>query len=358
LQRFNVQGNLGARQENVSTKLGIKGFLTRSEASINFDGQTDLASGFAEILLADLAWAPTCYVNSELQTTFSLRAIKTKNCSLRARYGKDAMTSIDMSCRIFATPRLGSTRPGAQETLLPLALDAVVTLQKNYVSEKKTGPGLWHGTAEANLAMQNVMKNGEVKTSGRMKSKFYYADAKTGNKPSLQWDVEGSLDFNVARFSSLVKALAPTTYAVPAPFNQLDGEARVKVNLKGDSLHGFLRVPFALSTRLSSEGQKLFTDTTSFVEIKKLDSKLYKTNFDASIVLSDVVLILPYISLRQKLPLFFPDRRIERGDCVQRIAGHSNHVTYRIGIKTPDQKPVLITSKFSFKTYSDSHEKF
>ena len=42
--------------------------------------------------------------------------------------------------------------------------------------------------------------------------------------------------------------------------------------------------------------------------------------FDAKVDLNDVELTLPHISLREKLPMLFPDTRIDPGNCLAQAA--------------------------------------
>jgi hypothetical protein len=140
-----------------------------------------------------------------------------------------------------------------------------------------------------------------------------------------------------------VKHYESTSWAVPAPFNALNG--RIEVSAKGSSdLNKGGKIPVRFKSRLVSKTQRLDVDaggTVSFTELRKMDLKLELAGL---VDLSDIRLNLPRMNAAVP-PRLFPDRRIRKDASLVEEPKPSN-VKFDVGVKT-HREPIRIASNLT-----------
>jgi hypothetical protein len=133
---------------------------------------------------------------------------------------------------------------------------------------------------------------------------------------SLAIAVDSTTEVQITDFAILVKSLATSAYAVPAPFNALSGTVLAQLKATGNLTSGGLDLPLMFSSRLKSgqrsqsDEQRLATDVTGLLHIDPFGDAAPK--LDVNVVLSDVQLALPRITLAgKKAPQILPDKRMK-----------------------------------------------
>jgi hypothetical protein len=191
-----------------------------------------------------------------------------------------------------------------------------------------------HGTVAVVL---DPLRSRAAEVEGRAETRAR-VDGVPTDDPSL-WKIEGeaAASLEARRFEVFVAALDPTPWAVPAPFNALQGVIRLDLRtlIRGFSIEG----PLQLRTRLVSAGQLLDVDATSLVRVGE------GTRVVVDVVLTDVQLALPKLELAAP-PRIFPDSRIARRQEAGEL-GVGEPPRYRIRVRTPRGRPLRLLSNFA-----------
>jgi len=156
-----------------------------------------------------------------------------------------------------------------------------------------------------------------------------------------EFNAEADLDlrFEVLSFRQLRLILARTAWAIPAPFNVLNGKAelsaRGSVDLNGGT------IPIQLVTDLRSPEENFETRSNGTFSFSRKEDE-FRSHLKMDIALSRVRLVLPRIELTS-IPPLTPDARIRRP--VQAAEAEPSFV-YEIRITTP-AGPVLLDSNLA-----------
>jgi hypothetical protein len=155
-------------------------------------------------------------------------------------------------------------------------------------------------------------------------------------------DVSSQLAFD--RFQPVVKRLEETDFAVPAPFNTLDG--RIYCNIEGRirKMGAIMHLPLDCGTELSSVAQSMFIQARGTIE-KENDQKPV---IRLAIGLNKLTFELPRLAFNGSVPQIFPDKRIMTAEEQAKEAAKTDDalpVVLDLRITTPPDRPVtLVTS--------------
>ncbi|WP_141732524.1 translocation/assembly module TamB domain-containing protein [Oligoflexus tunisiensis] len=155
-------------------------------------------------------------------------------------------------------------------------------------------------------------------------------------------DVSSQLAFD--RFQPVVKRLEETDFAVPAPFNTLDG--RIYCNIEGRirKMGAIMDLPLDCGTELSSVTQSMFIQARGTIE--KEDDQ--KPVIRLAIGLNKLTFELPRLALNGSVPQLFPDQRIMTAEERAKEAAKADDalpVVLDLHITTPPDRPMtLVTS--------------
>ena len=164
----------------------------------------------------------------------------------------------------------------------------------------------------------------------------------------LETEIEAEL--RLREFRKLVRALSRTDWAIPAPFNSMDGESVLAVSGNASLQEG--RIPLRLATTLDSRGQNFDVEASGALSF---DSQALQAgsfanispHLDLNILLSDVRLVLPRLTLKSP-PRVLPDSRIHRGaDKAAKQNEQKVPFTYRIQVETRAGSPLQLVSNLS-----------
>lgn len=126
----------------------------------------------------------------------------------------------------------------------------------------------------------------------------------------LQSPVTADLDFKlkVSAFQKLVKRLSNSSFAIPAPANQLRGA--VSCAIAGRFRQQDLRSRFPLGCKidLKSKEQKLKINSDGFLSLKKQKEK-YIPHLNTEVLIAGIELVLPPVSANGDVPQLAPDKR-------------------------------------------------
>lgn len=152
-------------------------------------------------------------------------------------------------------------------------------------------------------------------------------------KGSLHYAVDGRLKIQVTGFQKLVQWLKGSPYAVPAPFNNLDGPLTGRLVMQMNENGG--RIPFVISPRLKSKQQKVFADFSGDFNLVKRPQGFWK-NLVSNANLDDILLALPRAELRSP-PQLSSDARFHPRNTPRKLAQMKNIPStffYEIGVRT------------------------
>lgn len=172
-----------------------------------------------------------------------------------------------------------------------------------------------------------------------------FSMAQDDPKAELSWKTDGTLSLIVASFKQLVGFMQPTAFAIPAPLNVLDGTVQVSARMQGTSLEQQISVPLVVSTNLTSKEQSLIVGGHGEYRLERIDDKPSVSHFVFNVDPKAVKIVFPRIALRSKLPLFFPDERIELGFCPKPEEKPSTF-DYTIAI-VPDAQPLRFSTNLA-----------
>ena len=176
--------------------------------------------------------------------------------------------------------------------------------------------------------------------NGRISSKIAGIPARFPR--DWKFDTDCDLMFEVPRFSKVVGFLVDTDYAVPAPFNALDGRIELSVKGKLDQERGSW--PIGLRTLLSSKTQALNVDSNGTLVLQKPLTGDPKLNAQIDLELQNVVLELPELSVGTP-PRIVPDSRIHAPK--PSSARKAGFFTYAAKIHTPPESPLRLISNLA-----------
>jgi hypothetical protein len=173
----------------------------------------------------------------------------------------------------------------------------------------------------------------QVKLSGRV----------LGGLDDVNADVDVSSQLVFDRFQPVVKRLEETDFAVPAPFNTLDG--RIYCNIEGriQKLGAMMNLPLDCGTELSSVTQSMFIKANGVIEKEGEQKPVIRL----AIGLNKLTFELPKLALNGSVPQIFPDKRIvPAGERAKEEKGDDTlPVMLDLHITTPPERPVtLVTS--------------
>ncbi len=172
------------------------------------------------------------------------------------------------------------------------------------------------------------------------------------SEPMESWKLtsDADLDFTIDDFAKLVKALGPTPWPVPAPFNVLTGS--LELSLEGGVSSEAARAvfPAKLRTKLSSPKQRIFLESDGELEVGLRGAEAGKMSLVLNVDFDDVQLELPDLSLAA-IPSFTPDGRIvlNAKESAEREAEASSpdEFEYRLRMATQKGRPIRILSNLT-----------
>ena len=216
---------------------------------------------------------------------------------------------LGLACGVLVEPELLPRQkdiPIAWPTKLDFGLRATASLPLPPVSK-----GLVNGEAHLDLV---PLATKEIVASSTTAARL---SGTLDDLPrSMQIAVDSATEVQITDFAVLVKSLAASPYAVPAPFNVLSGTVLAQLKATGDLTSSGLDLPLMFSSRLKSghnsqtDEQRLVTDMTGLLHIAPFGDTPPK--LDVNVVLSDVQLALPRITLAgKKAPQLLPDKRMK-----------------------------------------------
>lgn len=162
--------------------------------------------------------------------------------------------------------------------------------------------------------------------------------------PLDRWNYTLDSDFSIERFQKIVVYLRETSWAVPAPFNVLDGKIETKIQGTGSVASGYGDFPIKLSTDLASKTQRLKLSSDNRLHFSEKENGL-----DLKIELQDVRLVMPTLDLR-KPPRVLPDSRIHRTEASRQLAEKAAKdpaEKFRLSLDVKSLKPVRIASNLT-----------
>ena len=160
-------------------------------------------------------------------------------------------------------------------------------------------------------------------------------------KPSgVEYSVKGRADAVFPQFALITNMLKRTTYAIPAPLNQLDGAVGLQANIDVSQNGGFIN--YEASTRLDSDFQKLHLDVKGKTLLEKRASGGLSPNTDIDVSILAMSLSAPRFELRAP-PAFKPDNRF-------------GPITDAVVKAKLEDKPVVHNGKFKIKVHTASPE--
>lgn len=184
-----------------------------------------------------------------------------------------------------------------------------------------------------------------VTTEGGLKITFSGIPAMDPTTWTVESDVD--IDFVIDQFSRLIAVMDTTPWPVPAPFNVLEGLIDFSLNGHLSTVTELAHFPAKLTTRLSSEKQRIDIDSEG--EVTLGFGRREGTDLKLEVTLTDVQLQLPAIAVAG-IPRFTPDGRIilSREEVREREKppvpfGYDIHVT------TPQDTPARILSNLTSK---------
>ncbi len=193
------------------------------------------------------------------------------------------------------------------------------------------------GVTECTLDWQNSAPNAHVDLDCPLNFQLHKLDPlplSTKLTGRISWNSETALSkvalqisLGITQFEKLSRQLESTPWAIPAPFNPLQGTATVTVALDSDLSFERLKSQFTAKTDLFSESQKVQISAGGNVDWNRVKNS---AALDAKIVVDDTVLSLPRLD-PVNLPRLFPDPNILYSD---QKAEASSQFTYRLAIET------------------------
>ncbi len=149
------------------------------------------------------------------------------------------------------------------------------------------------------------------------------------------WQITADSDvsFLSKRFQKIAQALERTAFAVPAPFNALDGLLEFRIQGRSNLIGNTGQVPVTFRTRLKSQEQDFNTDGKGELVYRFANSGS-KSELTLELQLAQVKLSLPRFGF-SSLPTLFLDSRIQRVDRVR------------------DKSNFALKTHFKIKTVSD-----
>lgn len=160
------------------------------------------------------------------------------------------------------------------------------------------------------------------------------------------WDIRSDVDLfaELMQFQKLAKQLHKTAYPIPAPLEVLAGNVEIGISGQADIGKKSGNFPVTFKTRLKSEKQSFDTDGTGVLRYAFSDDK-YQGNLDLDLVLPELKLSLPHLGLAS-LPELLPDPRMNK-PWLKPPKPSSGDLHYRVTLKTPQDKPALLSSNFA-----------
>jgi len=155
----------------------------------------------------------------------------------------------------------------------------------------------------------------------------------------LVFNSQGSLQID--SFKKIVELAKNRPWAIPAPFNQLDGTLELKTEAQGNLLNNEGKIPVVLTTRLGSQNQKIDLDTKGVFTLSKSPQGKNKVHLDMELDISQLRFVLPPLELTQA-PNWIPDTRISNR--IPSSEKSSVDFTYQIRIQTPVEPARLVTN--------------
>jgi hypothetical protein len=179
------------------------------------------------------------------------------------------------------------------------------------------------------------------------------------SKPQLHYSADTEVKFQVSEFKKLETILAKTPFAIPAPFNVMNGQ--VNLAASGDINEERGRVPFRLQTRLASKYQKLNTTLGGDFTLQKNEHEKIVPALSLNFALEDVLLSVPRVDLTSLPPQLLPDARFKKGlqnDVVAKKTNSQFQISTLVSTIRPgglrlqtnlSTAPIPITLRYSLK---------
>lgn len=265
-----------------------------------------------------------------------IRRAELKRCKLDAPLKEDTNRpkSVDLTCALELEPAPFGAQPGTRAK----ALAGKISLKSDFSGRDAFDAKLDASVGPA-LDYYNFFAKLTAEFSGR-----------TGRLPeSLKAEHKLDAGFRIDKFEDLVTYLKGTAYAIPAPLHALQGPMSFSVRSSGPTRgpdHGF---DYRVRSRLEHGRQKVIADATGRLLIKDMFSPKRVPTSRTEVVLKDVAIQLPYLSIGA-FPTVKVDTRIKTGDPKRDQAAEARRrairerpeVPGRHEVRVVTEKPVLL----------------
>ncbi len=248
---------------------------------------------------------------------------------------RSVQSEISADCGLWATLPLPS--PVELPSLKP-PLGFEGKLHAKFETSESPSPSS-HWKGDARLAVDafrwSVAETGPVIVTARASG----IPSEFPKGSEMEAHLETSIE--VHDFRELVKLLDPSSLAIPAPANALEGKILVDARGNGD-LHTY-SIPFTARTELHSMNggpQRLNTKSRGEFRVEEGIPRVV-----ASVELTDVAVALPRLNL-ERPPQLFPDSRITTRR--QRLADSMERpFDYEVVLKTPPGHPIRVVTNLA-----------
>lgn len=351
--RVILEGNINA--ENIkgiaSPGVTIRGTINPNAARLTLDGNITVAPKLTRIVLPNITNEVACNQEPPPGPNLDLSAIGLTACSVDLNYSSGFDHSkFDLRCPIHLDALLTSPEAEAHQQSRSMSIDLTTDAHVEGVESIRFSDNLgWQGQANIAVARHNFgFTDGWLNLQANIHGAFLTSQ----KNPALDltWNTHGGLDFDVKKFSALVKLLEHLPYAVTSPFNILEGNAAFSATFAGNSQSERMDIPFSLKTALKSTEQRLYAHADGIFQMDNIGDKStpLQTNTNLKLALDDIGLTLPHVSIREKFPMLFPDRRIDVGTCSDTAKpDEKSTASFDISVATATSKPIRITTNLT-----------
>lgn len=348
-----LDGRVGATgvEGVASSTMTIQGHIGAHSTNVTLGGAVSLKPRLARVVLPNIEEAPLCNEAPPPGPNLDLASIKLDDCNLAMDYPEGLPRGrLDVLCPVSITGLLTSPSAAAHRDERKLTADFRAKLHAEGAPDPRFNGALaWRGDATVELLRHDVVAERESVDLTTVVHGSFLTSQKDASK-DLIWNADGNLDLKVNSFALLVDKLKNYPYAIPAPLNVLDGATIVNVTFNADSAKSELVVPFKVSTDLQSKLQKLKLTTDGQFSLQGLGSDKTIPSLDARVVLEDIALTMPRISMREKLPMLFPDKRVDVGVCKgdePKPEDAPSSFKYHVAIDTIKDNPIRISTNLT-----------
>lgn len=171
----------------------------------------------------------------------------------------------------------------------------------------------------------------------------------SSDKGGTKYSAKGRADLVVPMFLQIVDLLRRTPYAIPAPFNTLDGALGIQANVDFTEKGG--AIDYQGVTRLDSDFQAMHLDVNGKTVLTRGASGALEPETDVTILISNLSISAPRFDLRAP-PAFKPDGRfgpLNKKIVDERLADKPKPTSgrFRLHVKTTSDEAIHIATNLT-----------